>query len=703
MKTTKTKKRRAESLRLLSALLALLCLAGCAGAGGGGTAQSTPRPSPTAVPTAAATPAPASASPAPAPEPTEAPRTWPEEALTIACTPFSGRCDPFDALEDSDRLLMRLTQTPLLCRASDGSFAETAEGVGAAGLRVMSRGDGSTVLRIAMRENVRYADGSYADADDLIFTLYVLLDPDYNGALTLRDSAIAGLKAYRTGTSPAILEKYEALYEEAAAGEGPLAELAWLCLREAWGRSLRILTARCREEYLETYAAYALGMSAEEAGEREGTLRAFAMWCAGLAEAADDSGAMKDRLGNSWNPAAGETPEEGEMIDLFAACFDSVEAFDEALGMETARLAEEGFIRRCGAAEADNAPPLQVAGITRVDDYTVDLLLETFTPEDLERLGQLWLLPMPVYGEESLFRPAEGSYGFPYGDLSGVRARSGERQAGAGAFLAVESEEGFHLEANLYYYLGSPKVGEIWFAEAPEEELLTLVSGGGADLTCLPGSREALAQARELPGLALRSIATDVWGVLRLNRQPPEGEESPARRELETALLDLAAVCCRASAWEYFGGAVMPAPSEMTVEEALEVFRAALAALPEGEEASFTALAAGAGRGEHPCWEGLRQVAELLAEEGAELCLRDFPEEGSFWAAVDAGEGDLWVCAERLGSLPEGISPDADSRTVYRRLDLLALNSGRFELLSLPVELTWARDHISVVENLELK
>ena len=229
MKTTKTKKRRAESLRLLSALLALLCLAGCAGAG-------------TAVPTAAATPAPASASPAPAPEPTEAPRTWPEEALTIACTPFSGRCDPFDALEDSDRLLMRLTQTPLLCRASDGSFAETAEGVGAAGLRVMSRGDGSTVLRIAMRENVRYADGSYADADDLIFTLYVLLDPDYNGALTLRDSAIAGLKAYRTGTSPAILEKYEALYEEAAAGEGPLAELAWLCLREAWGRSLRILT-----------------------------------------------------------------------------------------------------------------------------------------------------------------------------------------------------------------------------------------------------------------------------------------------------------------------------------------------------------------------------------------------------------------------------------------------------------------------------
>ena len=51
--------------------------------------------------------------------------------------------------------------------------------------------------------------------------------------------------------------------------------------------------------------------------------------------------------------------------------------------------------------------------------------------------------------------------------------------------------------------------------------------------------------------------------------------------------------------------------------------------------------------------------------------------------------------------------PDATITTAItkrdRRLDLLALNSGRFELLSLPVELSWARDHISVVETLELK
>ncbi len=709
-------RRRAEALCLLLTLVFCLALCGCTSPGGEGGPASTPKPS--ATPAATATAAP---TPAPTPEPSEEPiRSAPEDALTIACEPFSGRCDPFDAAEGPELLLLRLTQTPLLCRNADGSFPESPEGVGAAGLRVVTRGDGSTVLRITMRENVRYADGSYADANDLLFTLYALLDPDYRGALKLRDCDILGLKAYRTATGPEVLEQYEGLYAEARAGEGPLAELAELSLRIAWGRSLERLEERCREEFLADYAFYALGMSAEEASGQEGALRAFTLWCAGLADAADDYGVMKDRAGNRWEPAAGKTPELEELIDLFARSFGSAGAFDAALGLETERLAEEEFIRRCGSADADNAPPLRVSGITRVDDYTVDLVLGSFSPADLERLGQLWLLPMPVYGEEILFRPEQGSYGFPYGDLSGLRARSGMPGVGAGAFTAAESEEGFHLEANLYYYGGSPKVGQIWFETVPREELLGLVSEGSADLACLPGSREAFELARELPDLALRSIATDVWGILTLRQPPAEdeaedaleetaekmeeetAEDAAARAGLEQALLDLAAVCCRASAGEYFDGAALPAAGEETEESALEAFQKALEQMPEGEKVSFTALVPGEGRGDHPCWAGLQRVSELLSALGAELKLRDFEDAGDYWAAVDAGEGDLWLDAEHLGSLgEEALGPER--RAIYRRLDLLALNSRRFELLSLPVELTWARDHISVVETLELK
>ncbi len=701
-KQTIRSRRRGKTLRLLLAAVLALALCAC-GRREPGRPESTPVHSPSAAPTAA--PTPAAPSPSPAPETTEAPQHLsPEEALTIACEPFS-EYDPFDEAEGPDLLLLRLTQTPLLCRRADGSFSETAEGAGAAGLRVVSRGDGSTVLRIAMRENIRYSDGSYADVDDLLFTLYVLLDPDYDGRLALRDCAIAGLEAYRTATSPAVLEKYEALYGEASAGEGPLSELARVCLRNAWSRSMETLTERCRRDYLKTYAPYALGLSPEEAEGEPGALRAFTLWCAGLAEAIDAGGGMTDLLGNRWEPAAGVLPEEGDLIDLFTACFGSAAAFDKALGMETERLAREEFIRRCGAVDPENVPPTQISGVTRVDDYTVDLLLESFSSRDLERLGRLWLLPLPAYGEEALFRPSEGSYGFPRGDLSALRERAVEVRLGAGAFRIADPEEEFHLEANLYYYMGSPKVGEIWFRTGPQETLIPLVSRGEADLACLPGTPENLALARELPDLALRTVSTEVWGVLTMAmaKVPGTTPEALARSELDRALLELAAVCCRISAGEYFGGAALPVPSEETEERAWELFRQALARMPEGEKLSFTALVPGGGRGDHPCWEGLRRLSQLLTELDVELLVRDFPEDGDFWAAVDAGEGDLWASAERLGELPEEQDPGPDRRAVYRRLDLLVLNSRRFDLLSLPVELSWARDHISVVETLELK
>ncbi len=112
----------------------------------------------------------------------------------------------------------------------------------------------------------------------------------------------------------------------------------------------------------------------------------------------------------------------------------------------------------------------------------------------------------------------------------------------------------------------------------------------------------------------------------------------------------------------------------------------------------------GRGQGDHPCFAGLERTSELLEALGVELTLRDFETDEAFWAAVDGGEGDLWPSAEVFRSpAPADGQPEQNARLVYRRLDLLALNAERFELLSLPVELTWAKDHISVVETWELK
>jgi len=643
---------------------------------------------------------------------TETPaRFAPDEAMIIACPPFSGHGSLMDTAEGSDLMLLRLTQMPLLSRTADGRVPETADGTGAAGLRVISRSDGSTVLRIKMREDICYSDGSYADADDLIFILYVLLDPDYTGGLRLRDCDIVGLKAYRTETDPELLAELEKLYAEASAGEGALAGTATDCLRKAWDRSLEILTQRCRTAFLGTYAPYAMNCGAEAAEEDEGALRAFTLWCAGLAEAADNGGNMKDRQGNLWNPAAGIVPDAETLYALFSEAFGSVSEFDAVFGLETERWAEETFIRRLSGINPSNTVPSSISGIVRVDDYTVELQLSSFSEDDVKELTRVWLLPLSVYGEVESYCPEEGSFGFERGTVDEVLDRTEKAGPGAGAFTLAESDDGrLYLEANLYYAGGIPKVGEIWFETVPETEIAVCVSEGRADLGFISGSPAALAEVRGLAGVAIRSVASEVCGVLRVNpdsfrtaiEEEPDGGGSGTG--IDEAVLRIATACCRVSASEYFDGAATVPEDCETEETALEAVCGMLGGLTEEEERSYTALVYGEGKGDHPCWNGLLRASELLEELGISLQIVDASTEEEFWSIVDTGEADIWAAGERIGMLPK---PDGfvseDCRAIYQRLDLLILNSERFEMLSLPVELTWAKDHISVIESLELK
>ncbi len=226
---------------------------------------------------------------------------------------------------------------------------------------------------------------------------------------------------------------------------------------------------------------------------------------------------------------------------------------------------------------------------------------------------------------------------------------------------------------------------------------------GQADLACLPGSRELLEEAGALPQITLRSVASDRYGWLEA-RPSAFGEDEARSLALREAVLGVAGACCRASAKEYFGGAALILGPEESPEEALEAAKELLAELPEDEARALTALLSAGGSGAHPCWEGMQEAARLLAEAGISLTVRDAGDDASFWAAVDEGEADLWCAASR-----ESVPPAPDGTltgtrlALYRRLDALLVNNERLDILTLPVELNWARDHLSVIETLALR
>ena len=57
-----------------------------------------------------------------------------------------------------------------------------------------------TEYKFVLKNNIRYSNGSYLSMKDVLFNLYVYLDPVYTGASTIYSTDIVGLKAYRTQT-----------------------------------------------------------------------------------------------------------------------------------------------------------------------------------------------------------------------------------------------------------------------------------------------------------------------------------------------------------------------------------------------------------------------------------------------------------------------------------------------------------------------
>ncbi|MEG1710867.1 MAG: ABC transporter substrate-binding protein, partial [Clostridia bacterium] len=70
-----------------------------------------------------------------------------------------------------------------------------------------------TVYTFKMKEGMKFADGKEATIDDAIFTMYALIDPDYDGSTTLSAIDIVGSKNYQLNMSDEVYKKWAAKAE----------------------------------------------------------------------------------------------------------------------------------------------------------------------------------------------------------------------------------------------------------------------------------------------------------------------------------------------------------------------------------------------------------------------------------------------------------------------------------------------------------
>ena len=454
-----------SSKKFLALLLALmLCVGVLAGCG-----NSTPAPAESSAPAESAEPASDNS----------------DTPLVVGYSPFSSKFSPFFAETAYDQDVASMTAISLL--TSDRTGAIVYNGIegetinyngtdytyyGPADLVVTENADGTVYYDFTMREDLVFSDGEPITIDDVIFSMYVLCDPTYDGASTLYAQPIEGMEEYRSG-----MDTRQNLI--LAAGPDAYAENEFYT----------------EDQYNTFWAAF------NAAGEKFAQEIIDYVVALGYAEEGNVAAAA-----SAWGY---ELAEDATAADFFAAIVDNYgyDLSDDGINAETAGTSISAFIEaelgdaadeyKAGVQTGESAA--NISGIQKTGDYSMRVVTTKVDATAIYQLG-VTIAPMHYYGDASLYDYDNNSFGFTKGDLSSVRAKT-TQPMGAGPYKFVKFENGVvNFEANDLYFQGAPKTKYINFLETQEADKLNGVVTGTIDITDPSFSKDVVAAVESANG-----------------------------------------------------------------------------------------------------------------------------------------------------------------------------------------------------------
>ena len=618
--------------------------------------------------------------------------------LVVGYSPFNSKFSPFFATTAYDQDAQQITQLQLLPSDRTGSvILNGIEGetvayngtdytyYGPADCVITENEDGTVFYDFKLREDLVFSDGEPLTADDVIFSMYVLCDPTYDGSSTLYAQPILGMDAYRSGVDTLLNLVY-------GAGRDNTDFSKW--------------TEEQQTAFWEKYDAATLALAQE-----------IVDFC--VANGYNEEGDIAGAAGN-W----GFSVAEGGTLEDFAAALSEAYGADvdnmistEAAGSSTEDLfpgLEE--YSTTGIETGESAPNIE--GIQKIDDYSFRVVL---TKVDATAIYQLTLniAPLHYYGDPALYDYDNNSFGFPKGDLSLIRAKT-TQPLGAGPYKFIKFENGvINYEANEYYFKGEPKTKYLNFLQCTtDDDKLNGVVTGTVDITDPSYSNdtvEAIKAANGNDDVNGSVIATDTvdnlgYGYIGMNANVLNvgGEAaSDASKALRKAFGTIFCVYRDVAISSYYGerasvinypisntswAAPRPADdgyqiafsvdadgnpiftSAMTDEEkydaalqaALGWFEKAgytvedgkLTAAPEGAALEYTFWIPADGSGDHPAFMIVNEAKNALAGIGMNLIINDLSDSSLLWEGLDAQEVAMWAAAW-------GATVDPDMYQIY--------------------------------------
>lgn len=664
-------------LALLLALVMALSLAACGSSGdSGNTTEETDTPDTAAEDSGTEAPAESSGA----------------DTLVAAASGFESKFSPFFAAcaDDQDVADLFTLYTMVVDRVSNpvlnGIEGETRSYngtdytyYGPCDIAITENEDGTVYYDITMRDDIVFSDGTPADIDDVIFGMYVELDPTYDGSATLYSLPIEGLEAYRSGMASMVDLML-------AAGPDNTDFANWTEEQQTtfWDE-LNAAGAAFAQEIVD----YCVAAGANAEGDS--VAACAANWGFELAEDAT----VEDFFSTMVEAYEGDYKTLSDTETAGSSLFDLMPSYDSFnVGVETGNSAD------------------YVSGIQRTGDYSMRIVTTELDATAIYQM-QLPIAPMAYYGDESLYDYDNHSFGFPKGDLSIVKDKT-TQPLGAGTYTFKEFSNGVvRMESNPSYYRGEPKIKNLSLIETKEADMVTGITAGTADITNPSYSTDVAAQIAEyngsedLEGSVITTKLIDYRGygyvgISANNVKVGDDPASDASKNLRKAIATVIAAYRDEGIDSYYGetASVINYPISntswaapqvtddgytvaysvdvdgnpiytegMSAEDkyaaamtaALGYFEAAgytvtdgkLTAAPEGAKLEYTVNIGANGAGDHPTFLILKNAADAFASIGMTLTVNDLANASDLYASYQTGVAELWCAAWQSGSDPD--------------------------------------------------
>ncbi len=611
--------------------------------------------------------------------------------LVVTATGFENKFSPFFSASVDDTNVQEATQLLMMYvdRVSNpvlkGIEGETREYngkeytyKGPADITITENEDGTVYYDVKMRDDLVFSDGTPVDIDDFIFSLYVYLDPSYDGSVTMYSMPILGLDKYLEGMDTL-------LNLLLTAGRDNTDFTYWD--EDTQTKFWDEIDTQAGPAFAQSIIDYCIGNGYAEEGDIAGAAAAWGY--EGVTSAEDFFTALCEAYDNDL-----KTMSETEMATtgLFEM-MDDYNAYN--VGVKTGESAD------------------YIEGIQRIDDYSMRLVTSELDATAIYQFGAA-IAPLHYYGDESQYDYDNHKFGFTKGDLSGVKEKT-TQPMGAGPYIFKEASNGVvYMEANPNYYLGEPKTKYLNWIETKEADMLNGISTGTCDLANPSYSTEVASQIAEMNGgdtsldgsvITTKLVDFRGYGYIGISADNVKVGNDPASEEsknLRKAIGTVIAAYRDEGIDSYYGSTASvinypisntswAAPqvtddgytvaysvdkdgnpiytSDMSTEDkyaaameaALGYFEAAgytvadgkLTAAPEGAKLEYTINIGGGGTGDHPTFLILKNAADAFANIGFTLTVNDLANASDLYASYQTGVAELWCAAWQASADPD--------------------------------------------------